>query len=386
MASHSSRLRMRIPARLVALFLFTLAFLMTAALSAGSAPRADGWPRWQKHDPFSGQSFDHSDWTEFLSKYVRTDANGVNLVAYGKVSAADRKVLSDYIARLELAPVSAYARPEQLAFWINLYNAVTVQTVLSHYPVASIRDIRISPGWFTVGPWGKKLVAVEDVPLSLDDMEHRILRPIWKDARVHYALNCAAVGCPNLAGQAYIRDSADTMLTAAAIAYVNDPRGVLFDGDAVYVSSIYRWFAEDFGGSARGVLDHLRKYASPPLRERLGRVAAIGGYRYDWSLNDLETGEAAETEDGSGRLPRDCHPVRGSDVGAVASPGNGRPSAVHRAPMVCISGELRAPSAFEIATATRISSSLASPSPAIRRTESRALLRPSSGDVRISSA
>ena len=107
---------------------------------------------------------------------------------------------------------SLTSRDEQLAYWINLYNALTVKVILDHYPVKSILDIDISPGWFSIGPWGKKLVAVEGVEISLDDIEHRILRPIWRDPRIHYALNCAAVGCPNLLREAFTGATAEVLL------------------------------------------------------------------------------------------------------------------------------------------------------------------------------
>jgi Protein of unknown function, DUF547 len=87
--------------------------------------------------------------------------------------------------------------------------------------VASIRDIAISPGLFSVGPWGRKLIEVEGEPLSLDDIEHRILRPIWRDPRLHYAVNCAALGCPNLRSSAFTAANADILLETAASDYVN---------------------------------------------------------------------------------------------------------------------------------------------------------------------
>ena len=94
--------------------------------------------------------------------------------------------------------IGGYAPDEQRAFWINLYHALTVRVILSHYPVSGIREIDISPGLFARGPWDRKLIPVEGVELTLNDIEHRILRPIWRDPRVHYALNCASLGCPDL--------------------------------------------------------------------------------------------------------------------------------------------------------------------------------------------
>ena len=114
---------------------------------------------------------------------------------------------------------------EQFAYWVNLYNAKTVDLVVAHYPVRSIRDIGIS-GLLATGPWGKKVVRVEGVDLSLDDVEHKILRPLWRDPRIHYAVNCASAGrCPNLARSAYTGASLEAMLKVAARDYVNSPRG-----------------------------------------------------------------------------------------------------------------------------------------------------------------
>jgi hypothetical protein len=169
---------------------------------------------------------------------------------------------------------------------VNLYNALTVQVILDHYPVDSIRDVDISPGWFADGPWGKELIAVEGTALSLDDIEHRILRPIWQDPRIHYAVNCASIGCPDLQPEPFTADGLDAQLDAAARAYVNDPRGAEVTGDGLVVSKIYTWFQEDFGGTDIGVIRHLRQHADAELKAQLDGVDAIADSRYDWSLND----------------------------------------------------------------------------------------------------
>ncbi len=130
------------------------------------------------------------------------------------------------------------------------------------------------------------MIKVENESLSLNDVEHRILRPIWRDARVHYAVNCASFGCPNLAPTAYNAETMEGSLTEAARTYINHRRGVSIEGGRLYVSTIYEWFVEDFGGNEKGVLDHIRHYAISKLAKRLARIAAIDGYRYDWALND----------------------------------------------------------------------------------------------------
>lgn len=261
-----------------------------ASFEALFAPKADLWERWAAHDPKSAATIDHAGWDALLARHVRAGTDGLNRFDYNGVTSADRAALKGYLARLAEVPISRHARPEQRAYWINLYNALTVDVVLDHYPVASIRDIDISPGLFSDGPWGRQLATVEGTPLTLNDIEHRILRPIWRDPRTHYAVNCASVGCPNLAAKAYTAATLEMMLEAAAHDYVNSPRGAHLGEGGLTVSSIYVWFQDDFGGGDAAVIDHLRRYADAPLRKALEGRAAIDAHAYDWSLNVARDG------------------------------------------------------------------------------------------------
>jgi hypothetical protein len=268
------------------------AFIVVAVAGlpgASAAPRAELWPRWQAHDAASTEVIDHSEWTRLLQAHGAEGEDGIVRIGYGRFGDADRQALKGYIERLTATAVSSLNRDEQLPFWINLYNALTVDLVLAHYPVSSILKINISPGFFSIGPWGKKLTTVEGEELSLDDIEHRILRPIWRDPRIHYAVNCASLGCPNLALEAYTAENLEGRLEANAVAYVNHPRGARFENGELIVSSIYRWFVADFGGGHAGVLKHLRQYARGELAEKVARNNLIGDDEYDWSINDLET-------------------------------------------------------------------------------------------------
>ena len=268
---------------------FTGALWVVLALfstAAAAQPKAELWPRWTAHDAASTRVIDHSRWDRWLARNIVTGKDGVNRIPYRSVVPADRKALEGYIAELGAVPVGGLNRGEQMAYWINLYNALTVKVVLDHYPVESILRIGISPGWFSFGPWGRKLVRIEGEEVSLDDIEHRILRPIWRDARIHYVVNCAAVGCPNLARRAYGGARIDAMLDAAARAYINNWHGAGFEDGELYVSSLYSWYVEDFGGDVPGVLAHLGRYAAPGLKRRLESVEDIAGYRYDWDLNE----------------------------------------------------------------------------------------------------
>lgn len=257
--------------------------------SAQAAAKAELWPRWQAHDDSSTATISHEAFDRLLALYVKPGSDGINRVAYGRVSATDKVALTAYVTQLQALPISKHSRAEQRAYWINLYNAETLRLVLAYYPVASIRDIKLG-GSFTArlfgGPWAAKTMKVEGVGLSLDDIEHRILRPIWRDPRTHYTVNCASLGCPNLAARAYTPARMAAMLDEGARAFINQPRGVRIAGGKATVSSIYQWFAEDFGGDEAGVLTHLRQYSAPAQKSALASVTSLQYGDYNWALNE----------------------------------------------------------------------------------------------------
>ena len=157
------------------------------------APDADLWARWTAHNPDSAQSLSHAAWQDFLDRYRQEGQGGqVARVDYGGVDAQGRQILSDYLSDLSAVVPAQLNRAEQFAYWVNLYNALTVDLVLDAWPVESIKDIDLSPGFFASGPWDADLISVAGEKLTLNDIEHRILRPIWRDARVHYVINCAS--------------------------------------------------------------------------------------------------------------------------------------------------------------------------------------------------
>jgi hypothetical protein len=261
-----------------------VAWLATVA-TALAAPKAELWRFWQAHDSASRMQVDHRPWQDFLDRFVVKGAGGFNLVRYAAVDAKGKQALKGYIGALARVPVRRLNRDAQLAYWINLYNALTIDVVLAHAPVASIRDINISPGWFARGPWGAKLVTIEGERVSLDDIEHRILRPIWRDARLHYALNCASMGCPEISERAFTPADTEALLDRAARRFVNHPRAVRFEKGRLLVSSLYHWYGEDFGSSEAAIVAHIRGFAAPGLAQRLEGVRNFADGGYDWSLN-----------------------------------------------------------------------------------------------------
>lgn len=269
------------------------AILMGAALIANAAnaqPKPKLIPAWDASDETNANRIDHGSWQNLLDRYLRVHSSGINRFEYAglKASAKDTAGLADYLAHLQKLDPREYSRAEQKAYWINFYNALTVQVVLEAYPVDSIRDISDSflGGLMFSGPWEDVVAQVAGLGLTLDNIEHGILRPIYRDNRIHYGVNCASLGCPNLLPTAFTAANTETLLDTGAREYVNHQRGVDFvDDDFIVISSIYEWFVEDFDGSEEGALKHLIQHADKGLAERLRNFEGSVEYDYDWGLN-----------------------------------------------------------------------------------------------------
>jgi len=225
-------------------------------------------------------------WDTALQGYVKAnDAQGVARFDYAGLTGnqADRQLLKDYIAHLETLNPDTMNENEALAYWANLYNAVTVDVVINSYPVSSIRKIRSG---FSIGPWKEDRVTVNGVRMSLDDIEHGTMRKKYPSPLIHYMVNCASIGCPNLKDGLWHADTLDADRQKAAEVFVASSRGVRITKKGLQVSSIYKWFQSDFGGNKDGVLKHIRQYAAPELAKAIDDGAKIRGFEYDWDLNE----------------------------------------------------------------------------------------------------
>ena len=262
--------------------------LGSALLAAGcGAPEPEEIEGWDASDESSVEHIAHGAWQDILDVYVAPDSSGVNLVDYEGLSASaeDTAKLTSYLDHLQGLDPRAYSRAEQMAYWINFYNALTVKVVLDGYPVDTIRDIHEGVVPYT-GPWDDVHANVAGEDLTLNHMEHGILRPIWQDRRIHYAVNCAAYGCPHLLDTAFTAENTEALLEIGARDYVNNPRGVdVVDDDFIVISSIYDWYTEDFGDTEESVMAHLIQYADDDLAEFLKGFEGFIEYDYDWSLN-----------------------------------------------------------------------------------------------------
>lgn len=269
--------------------LLTLSGFAAGQSRAGTA--AAGWANpWKAHDPASRRTVDHADWAGLLARFCRPSRDGINRFAYAEMDEGQQAILDRYLAMLGGTPVSELARPTQLAFWVNLHNALAVRLVLDHYPVASIRDIGVTTkGPPADGAWATKRIRVESRPLSVGEIASDVLRELWSDPRVNYVLCCATLGAPNLAVAPLESAMLDRQLDAAAIDFVNHPRGVSLVNGRLRVSSLYVWHQKEFGYSEHAVIKHLMAYAAPSLALQLRGRSRIDENDYDWQLNDAPT-------------------------------------------------------------------------------------------------
>lgn len=263
--------------------LILLIFLITGLAHASFHKSL--WPKWEVNNPLSQEVISHQAWQDFLDRYVITNEEKINLVNYSKLTPTDLELLKKYIKKMSQIDIDHYNRREQLAYWINIHNALTVQTVASYYPVANIQEINISPGLFSVGPWGANLVTIDNSVLSLDDINNRIIRPIWNDPRTHYTLSNATIGAPNLNKQAYQGAIIEQQLNDTASAYINSLRGAQVIEGRLIISKLYDWYEEDFGGTKQDVITHLLQFAQEPLLSQLKHTNSIDSYIYNWHIN-----------------------------------------------------------------------------------------------------
>ncbi|MSP15189.1 MAG: DUF547 domain-containing protein [Myxococcales bacterium] len=245
--------------------------------------------------------FDHSDWDTILKQHGNGDR-----VDYAALKA-DRAPLDAYLDRVAKLPAEALAklpRADQMAFWINAYNALTLQTIVDHYPIAAsgLSALRFPNSSIRQldDPWGSKHT-IAGAQRSLDDIEHKILRAEWKDARIHAAVNCASVGCPPLRLEAFTGEQLETQLDEQMRQFVADPLRNKIDPaqKKIELSPIFDWFGEDFGTKAggkgstkeseRALLAWLEKYGKPEWKEFLASFDPddVDFLDYDWTLNEV---------------------------------------------------------------------------------------------------
>lgn len=210
----------------------------------------------------------HTAWTQLLEKYVDDDG----LVNYNGMRQVSKEV-TEYLRYLEtFTPDLDWPRNRYLAFYINLYNAGTVKLILDNYPTGSIRDIP--------NPWGQKLFTINERSLSLDDVEHKILRSL-DEPRIHFAINCASLSCPKLIRKAYTEIGLEKELNDAVKSIFKSSKMFQSKKNGIYLSSIFKWYRRDFETTYGTIINFLNHYHDVPFRDDV----KIHFLPYDWDLN-----------------------------------------------------------------------------------------------------
>lgn len=229
--------------------------------------------------PVTAEEELHAIWGELLAAHVQDGV--VDYLGFKQ----HEEQLDVYLNRLDSANPASLPAAARLAFYINAYNGYTVKLILANFengkPVASIKDIG---GWFS-SPWSIRFARVGGETLTLDNIEHDIIRPKFRDPRVHFAINCASRSCPPLLSQAYTGPKLEEQLDGAAASFLNDRNFTYISGNTLYVSKIFQWFGEDFHND---IVGFVKQYARGELLRKIEAAGAdlhIQYLDYDWSLN-----------------------------------------------------------------------------------------------------
>lgn len=221
------------------------------------------------------QAFDHSAFNRILGTYV----NSKGMVNYAGLKK-NRSSLDAYLTKtgsVKKATFDSWGESERLAFLINIYNAETLQYMIDNYPLESIKDLG---GWFS-NPWDKKNVTLFGEMKTLNQLEHKIIRKDFDEPRIHFALVCAAVGCPPLRNEAFTASALDAQLDDQTRTFLAQSTKNRVEGDTLHLSPIFKWYKGDFTKNGKTV----QEYVAPYIKgDPVGKD--IEHTDYDWSLNE----------------------------------------------------------------------------------------------------
>ncbi len=226
----------------------------------------------------SSQPISHEVWDELLQKYVNEEG-WVNYKGFIKDSTKMNRYLE--LLKNNHPNTKNWTRNERYAYWINAYNAFTVSLIMKHYPVASIKDIKNGiPFVNTV--WDIKFIKIEGQTYDLNNLEHGIIRPKFKDARAHFAVNCASYSCPKLLNEAYTPAKLEEQLNQQARAFLVDKtKNIIENPASIQLSKIFSWYGGDFKAE-KPLIDYINQYA--PLK--VNQDVNIEYLDYQWTLNE----------------------------------------------------------------------------------------------------
>lgn len=228
-------------------------------------------------------AFDHTH--EQFSKVLKNntkDVAGQVLVNYKQLKKHPEELLAyiDQMEDLSKDEFKAFSRNQKLAFWINAYNAYTLQIVIKNYPIESIKDI----GSLFSSTWNKKFINLMGKEMSLDDIEHQTIRKEFKEPRIHFAVNCASLGCPSLLQEAYNHEHLNAQLDLAAKHFLTNKTKNYYNKTekVFYLSKIFNWYGADFNAKYKGYLSYVRRYIKAP------KNTPVEWNEYNWELNEYK--------------------------------------------------------------------------------------------------
>jgi len=241
---------------------------------------------WDDFEEASGIQVKHQPFQDILDLYLdRQDFSGVNRFDYERVSEADHDKLNEYLDYLQRLDPRQFNRAEAKSYWINLYNAGVIELVIAAYRSGSVETIReLRSGMFSAGPWKRKIFTVTMQKMSLDDIQHGVIRPIWQDHRTHFVLTKATIGGANLPQAVLTAQNIEEVLENAQKGYLSHPRAVRLDGDVLVLSSLFDWYASDFADDEATFLEFLRGYVPANIASPLSSSGDTR-FEYDWALN-----------------------------------------------------------------------------------------------------
>jgi hypothetical protein len=265
----------------------SLCFVCAVIAQEALEPNAKDLKFWNDYESGSTMQVNHDEWQGLLDRYL-DDAHpsGINRFDYSAVSDVDQQVLKNYLDYLQLLEPRQLNMEEAKAYWLNLYNAVLVDDILDESAgglIDSVREIRA--GRFKPWPWTRDAVEVVFQKMSLNDIEHNIIRPVFSDPRVHYVLSKGSLGGGNLLKTAFTGENNEELLSTAEKDFLNHPRAVFVRGiGETRLNSIFEWYAVDFGATEEQIMAYISENVSEETKVSLLLTKSVS-YDYDWALN-----------------------------------------------------------------------------------------------------
>lgn len=272
------------------LFLLVSAMLVAGQLqTANAAPKAKLIKFWDDREESSNLKVDYSAWNEILEKYVvEGNSPDINRFNYAEVTEGDRVKLGSFLNYLQSMEPRQLNSLEQKAYWLNLFNAALIKEVIDKKVKRTVRALGSRL-------WRGNKLDISTQKTSLDDIEHGVLRPIFKDPRIHFSIVGGSVGSGEIQATAFTATNVEQMLEENAVKFINHPRGVLIENDEITISTIFKWYKTDFGENADEVRQYLLTYLEDDKKTVFESIQKMR-YDYDWSINSpvIETSTDSE--------------------------------------------------------------------------------------------